>query len=309
MSQGKSQTVLLTLRDAIATAGTLATGALALADFQNPATQSTVLAVVGLGTAGATAGIDIYTQRFLFGVENIDSVRELTINAITAHQRDIHGRSSTFVYDDVVKALLDDQAICTPRHIALLVRHAIAAGTVEAVAPSTAEADLVAQADAAIIARLTKNLGLAPPLSDVQLLAIWWLAKEAIGDEGKAQRALVPLLSDKEPTTATIELLGALSAGKQAALRQKVADARLKQDADANLSLTKKLTPSEEKKSSAKTLELKKQSEKAEAEVVRTKPAAEGQVPPTISEAGIPQPNYNLRSTIDIVKATPLAPK
>ena len=118
-----------------------------------------------------------------------------------------------------MKALLDDQAIFTPRHIALLVRHAIAAGTVEAVAPSTAAADLVAQADAAIIARLTKNLGLAPPLSDVQLLAIWWLAKEAIGDEGKAQRALVPLLSDKEPTTATIELLGALSAGKQAALR------------------------------------------------------------------------------------------
>lgn len=67
LSQGKSQTVLLTLRDAIATAGTLATGALALADFQNPATQSTVLAVVGLGTAGATAGIDIYTQRFIFG--------------------------------------------------------------------------------------------------------------------------------------------------------------------------------------------------------------------------------------------------
>jgi hypothetical protein len=248
LSQGKSQTVLLTLRDAIATAGTLATGALALADFQNPATQSTVLAVVGLGTAGATAGIDIYTQRFLSGVENIDSVRELTINAITVHQRDIHGRSSTFVYDDVVKALLDDQAICTRRHIALLVRHAIAAGTVEAVAPSTAAADLVAQADAAIIARLTKNLGLAPPLSDVQLFAIWWLAKEAIADEGKAQRALVPLLSDKELTTATIELLGALSAGKPAALRQKVVDARLKQDADANLSLTKKLTPSEEKK-------------------------------------------------------------
>ena len=67
MSQDKSQTFLLTLRDAIATAGTLATGALALANFQNLATQSTVLAVVGLGTAGATAGIDIYTQRFLFG--------------------------------------------------------------------------------------------------------------------------------------------------------------------------------------------------------------------------------------------------
>lgn len=290
LSQGKRQTALLTMRDAIATAGTLAVGALALVNFQSTATQSTVLAVVGLSASAATAGTDIYTQRFLFGAENIDAVRDLTLQAVAAHQIEIHSKHASFLYDDVVKALLDNQAICTPRHIALLARQAIAHGTIEASAPSTAQKDLQGRADALVAARLASNLGLETPLSDDQLVAIWWLAKESpVGDEAQSERALIPALAATEPTLTTVELIGTLSAARQATLHALVASAREK---------AKQASPAEKGKTKDKTT--------APPPAAATVPPSPADLVPALEPSARQQPHYDLPVTTKAVSAQPM---
>jgi len=299
LSQGKRQTLLLTLRDAIATAGTLATGALALANFQNTATQSTVLAVVGLSTAGATAGIDIYTQRFLFGAENVDAVRDLTLQALNVHQNEIH-KKVDFVYDDVVKALLDNQAICTPRHIALLARHAIANAVIEGVTPSASQGELEAQADRAKIARLSANLGFTSALDDNQLLILWWLSHDPTVAESKNERSKFPTLPKKEPTLATKNILESLTAAQQAAWLQKAALARL----EARQAEFDKMNAADQKKNAKKLAETRDSADKATAEATRIKPAGVPVAVPNPAST-VAQPDYSPRPQVDVARAKP----
>jgi len=80
---GENQKWLNLAKDLVAALGTLATGISAL----TAAHDSSTTAGIALGTATAYNGIDVYTRNFLFGAENIDSVRTLTMNALEAQRK------------------------------------------------------------------------------------------------------------------------------------------------------------------------------------------------------------------------------
>lgn len=300
LSSGTRQSVLLTLKDAIVTVGTIATGILALVDFKSSKTQSTVLAVVGLGTTAATATIDIYTQRFLFGAENVDAVRDLTLAALAADQREFQKDPKNLVYDKVIRGLLDNQAICTPRHIALLARKAIASGAqnVQAYTP-TAQGELAAQTDANVRARLASNLKLST-LSDDQLFNLWWLAIMATDKEQKALRDDFPGLDPAEPSASTISWLRALSPATQAGLRERVATARLETAKDTAEKADKAAAATNDKKAADEKVKANKavvsaQSDKttAENDVARISGASANATAPASATRESFRPTYS----------------
>lgn len=126
-SAGQSQKWLIVSRDAIGAIGTLTAGLMALHEY-----SQTAVANVALGTGAAFAGLDIYTKNFLFGAENIDSVRELTLNALAAHRQKVESLTIELTYPSATRYLLDNQEICSPMKITSLARQAIRKGNVVA---------------------------------------------------------------------------------------------------------------------------------------------------------------------------------
>lgn len=122
-SAGDNQKWLNFSKDVTTAGGALATGVLALA---SPANSSTA-AAVALTTATAYNGVDIYTRNFLFGSDNIESVRAMTMNALSAH------RAATLPDDDktvwtywgAITVIQDHQELCTPASIKALVLDSI----------------------------------------------------------------------------------------------------------------------------------------------------------------------------------------
>ncbi len=295
-SSGKDQTRLMTFKDAVASLGTLAVGALALVDFKKDNDRNDILAVVGLGTSATMAGIDIYTQRFLFGADNVDAVRELTLRALNDQQREIT-RVTSFSYDDVIKNLLDVQATCTPRRIAILAGNAIKQGQVQAaipLAPSPAEPkSLITVADQALLARVAETLNLQRALSADEELGLFWLAK---GGPSQVEAGVIKDLLKDIPESGKIfksnddvdqgwphlaiisALLSALHQATQEALSQRVADVRAAAPAAA----------SAQRPIAAPAPEPLVQSTPLKA------PVEEAQLPTTA-------PNYSGRVTVDIV--------
>lgn len=111
------------------------TGAFSVITFGSERRESDALALLAVGTAAANSGIDIYEDQFLFGAENVYSVRDMTLRALKAHQDDIvsaveAGRLTAF--DEAARALVDHQNICTPGNILELVRASIDSGTFRA---------------------------------------------------------------------------------------------------------------------------------------------------------------------------------
>ncbi|MBV8799247.1 MAG: hypothetical protein JO208_05515 [Alphaproteobacteria bacterium] len=108
-------------RDAVAFTGTLASGVLALTDASNGA-----VAAVTLGTTTVYGGLDVYTKNFLFGAENIDSVRTLIENALDAHTKKVLADPQpVWTFNNAMRVILDHQEICRPSAIVSLVREAI----------------------------------------------------------------------------------------------------------------------------------------------------------------------------------------
>ena len=138
---GRTQTRLMVWKDAIGVLGTLAAGVIALNGSGTGDLDR--LAVISLGSSTALSGIDIYTQRFLFAAENVDAVRELTLNALVAHSDKVM-ESPPQTYEAVSRHLLDNQALCFPPRIAMLARDAIKNGTVVAYTNSTGPAPALA---------------------------------------------------------------------------------------------------------------------------------------------------------------------
>jgi hypothetical protein len=81
-----NQKWLLVSKDLVAALGTVATGAVALASPHN----ATAAGVIALSTAALYNGVDVYTRNFLFGSDNIDSVRTMTMSALAAHERRLY---------------------------------------------------------------------------------------------------------------------------------------------------------------------------------------------------------------------------
>jgi hypothetical protein len=85
LSAGQTQTLLLTASDAIRDFGNIVGGALAIGNA-NGNNYAQELAILTIFTGTTQAGINTYTRRYLFGAENVDAVRELTLNALRTHQ-------------------------------------------------------------------------------------------------------------------------------------------------------------------------------------------------------------------------------
>jgi hypothetical protein len=121
-NQGRSRVA----RDYIAPVVALLSGVLAFHDFgEDSDSEQNILEALTLGSNFATAALDIHDRHFLFGADNIDSVREMTLNALSKHRVTVMDRDLKSL-DDAVEYLIDNQTICTPPHILRLARAAIA---------------------------------------------------------------------------------------------------------------------------------------------------------------------------------------
>ena len=88
-----------------------------------------VVTGLGLATTAAGAGFEIYEEQFLFGAKNIGSVTTLIENALDTDARaKLAEDYSTFTYQKLVDWLSDNQQICHPEQILLLVEDAIKNG-------------------------------------------------------------------------------------------------------------------------------------------------------------------------------------
>ncbi len=143
-----NQKWLLVGRDLVAALGTVATGAIALASHNS----STATGVLALTTAGLYNGVDIYTRNFLFGADNIESVRVMTVNALAAHTAAAlpENDNSIWTFGGAAQVVNEHQMICTAASIRSLVLQAIKGGTfVAAPAAAKAEANLSGAASSA----------------------------------------------------------------------------------------------------------------------------------------------------------------
>jgi hypothetical protein len=123
---GNNQKWLLVAKDLTGALGTLATGAVALASPAN----TTPAAVVALTTGAAYNGADIYTRNFLFGTDNIESVRTLTMNTLASHRDAALPQNDTSVWSfgGASEVVDDHQEMCMPAYIRSLVLDAIKSG-------------------------------------------------------------------------------------------------------------------------------------------------------------------------------------
>lgn len=203
-SSGRRQSWVITSKDAINVLSTLATGAVALRNGSDD-----TVAAIAFGSSAAYAGLDLYTRNYLFGVENIDAVRELTMRAIDTHQTAVAAKGPE-TYTEVLQALLDDQNYCAPRKIASQVREAIKGGKLDPYSSSNGEGSVAAQGDAQVMRQIGRLLGLPGPLSSDQAGALWWLVKGAAqaSEYPKIQARLADLPTDLGPFDSNKALKG-----------------------------------------------------------------------------------------------------
>jgi hypothetical protein len=173
-SAGKTQRWIIFSRDTVGAVGTLATAVLALHNSSQSAVSN-----VAIATGAAFTGLDLYTKNFLFAAENIDSVRTLVLNALSVHEEAVNQLGS-LAYGPALNALLDNQNICAPMHIAALAREAIQRGVVVAQADSTQGVAMITQrSDEQVQIDLGAFLNPPGAVSSEQAGALWWLLKEA----------------------------------------------------------------------------------------------------------------------------------
>lgn len=207
LASGREQSSLLLLGDMVASFGTLAASAIALGKYDDGGKDA--LQIVTLGTSTALSGIDIYTQRFLFGAENVDAVRELTLNAASTHSGKVRELDPQN-YNAVVTHLFDNQAICTPRRISILAREAIQKAELK---PSVSSQGTLSDVRKSMDEDVLKDLGqtLNPPgaVSAEQAGALFWLLeRDSTADE--RSKVILPLLSTLPAASNPFDTAGAL---------------------------------------------------------------------------------------------------
>lgn len=124
-NQGRSRL----LRDSITPIANLITGLVALRGNTAGGIPELVL-----GTSAATATLDIFDQRFLFGAENINAVTDLVINALGA-QANAALAMSGLSFEQASAQIIRNQRICTPSSILTLTRQSIQSAVPQAVTP------------------------------------------------------------------------------------------------------------------------------------------------------------------------------
>ncbi len=141
LAKSDNQRTVNVWRDTFAPITALLTGALALTSSGED-TNKDLLTALSLGTSAATAGFRIYEQRYLFGAENVNSVRRLILkalndNAIEASKTE----NSKMTYSQAVVHLVNNQSVCSPGHILELVNGAIKTGEVVSIKSDDSGAD------------------------------------------------------------------------------------------------------------------------------------------------------------------------
>jgi hypothetical protein len=157
-------------RDIVAMGGTTAAAIIGL-------TGGSALALSIIAVSGATlyAGIDTYTKNFLFGADNIEAVRTLTMDTIDINARAVLATPPPLSFQNVAGAIMDNQEMCKPASIAAAVRIKLRGGTggIEAAGEDT---NVRAQQDGLRTLAIADRLGLLPgaSVSDTRLAAACW---------------------------------------------------------------------------------------------------------------------------------------
>lgn len=167
-AQGRSNI----LRSSVAPISAALAGIIGLVRFSDSDADRYITALA-LGTAAVNSSIDIHTEHYLFGAENVQEVRDLTFRAISASEQAIR-TSNPIGYYAVANQLMDHQDVCTPGRIAQLAKLAIAAGEVEAAPAATVDTR-----DANVLLGLGEHFGMPGSLNADQAGAIWWLLNGA----------------------------------------------------------------------------------------------------------------------------------
>lgn len=121
------------IRDTLAPLSALAGGIIGLAEGET--TDSDYLTALSLATSAASSGFKIYEERFLFGADNVNSVRRLVLKAQMEHANlALEDIEKSPRYDQAMIHLLNNQMKCSPGEILQMVNSAIKNGDV---VPST----------------------------------------------------------------------------------------------------------------------------------------------------------------------------
>lgn len=89
--------------------------------------ENDVLTSVALLSTASAAVLDIYDEHLLFGSENIDSVRTLTMKSLEVHKLAVLKKSG-YSFEDAVEILVEHQNICAPQAMLAATRKAIKSG-------------------------------------------------------------------------------------------------------------------------------------------------------------------------------------
>ncbi|MBY0319548.1 MAG: hypothetical protein K2X72_12560 [Reyranella sp.] len=169
--RGDSQQNISLSRDVVAMGGAAAAAIVGLSGG-----GALALSIIAVSSATLYSGLDTYTRNFLFGVDNIESVRTLTMKTLNDNTAELltASRTETLAFPDVTGAIMDNQEICKPASIAAAVRIKLRRG-VEGFDPAPTGGG-TALSDRAVVARISELTGLLPGvlMNDGQLALVCW---------------------------------------------------------------------------------------------------------------------------------------
>lgn len=118
-----------TWRDSFGPVTALVTGAIPLIGTGGSVDKNVVQAL-SLTTTAANSAFDIYEQRFLFGTKNVEGVRNLVLDALSAHAKaSAKTDAGKLTYGKVILRITEHQIICSPSAISELVTASINTAT------------------------------------------------------------------------------------------------------------------------------------------------------------------------------------
>lgn len=166
-SAGRVQRNADIARDMVAPIISVLTGIVALKSLSDD-DNDRYLKILSIGSSTTLSAISIVDQHFLFGADNIKEVRDLTFDALAAHEEALETLGAP-TFEIGMQQLIDHQIICTPASILGLTKQAIQAGDVVA---DTAAAQ---SKDEAALTELARALGLVGSATPTQAAGLWAL--------------------------------------------------------------------------------------------------------------------------------------
>ncbi len=159
------------IRNAVAPVSALLAGVIALTRFKGEGGQGEATQILGIGQAATVAGLELYQAEFLFGANNINSVRILTMRALDDHSRKVIDSGVGFF--GAARHLIDHQMICTPANILDMSQTAIRSGRIEGSSPAASVATKDQQDSLRIATHIAQLTGRSD-LDASALGSLWW---------------------------------------------------------------------------------------------------------------------------------------